>query len=88
MRYLFILALVVLIGCSNDSDPAAGKASFTRIYDNNKFNAAYNPIDIKQTPDGGYLILGGRSVERLLPFRGIYLLRVDAFGGVESEDRG
>ena len=84
MRYLFILALVVLIGCSNDSDPAADKASFTRIYDNSKFNTTYFPIDIKQTPDGGYLILGGRSVEGS-PFSGIYLLKVDAFGGFESE---
>jgi hypothetical protein len=66
MRYLFILALVVLIGCSNDSDPAADKASFTRIYDNSKFNTTYFPIDIKQTPDGGYLILGGRRLESSL----------------------
>jgi hypothetical protein len=48
---------------------------------------AYFPIDIKQTPDGGYLILGGRSVRSLPPFSGIYLLKVDAFGGFESEDR-
>lgn len=85
MRYLFILALVVLFGCSNDSDPAADKASFTRIYDNSKFNAAYNPIDIKQTPDGGYLILGSRRLDTSL-FPGIYLLKVDEFGGFVSEE--
>jgi len=85
MRYLLILALVVLFGCSNDSDPAADKASFTRIYDNNKFNAAYNPIDIKQTPDGGYLILGSRRLDTSL-FPGIYLLKVDEFGSVVSEE--
>lgn len=85
MRYLFILALVVLFGCSNDSDPTADKASFTRIYDNNKFNAAYNPIDIKQTPDGGYLILGSRRLDTSL-FPGIYLLKVDEFGGFVSEE--
>ncbi len=84
MRYLFILALVVLFSCSNDSDPAADKASFTRIYDNNKFNAAYYPIDIKQTPDGGYLILGSRRLDNS-NFPGIYLLKVDEFGGLVSE---
>lgn len=84
MRFIFILGLVLLFGCSNDSDPVADKASFTRIFDNNKFNATYYPIDIKQTPDGGYLILGGR---RLLNsnFSGIYLLKVDEFGGFVSE---
>lgn len=84
MRYIYILALVLFFGCSNDPDPAADKASFTRIYDNSKFNTTYFPIDIKQTPDGGYLILGGRSVEGS-DFSGIYLLKVDAFGGFESE---
>lgn len=84
MRFIFILGLVLLFGCSNDSDPTADKASFTRIFDNNKFNATYYPIDIKQTPDGGYLILGGR---RLLNsnFSGIYLLKVDEYGGFVSE---
>jgi hypothetical protein len=50
MRYLFILALVVLIGCSNDSDPAADKASFTRIYDNNKFNALISLLILNKHP--------------------------------------
>lgn len=84
MRYIFLFALLVVLGCSNDSDPAADKASFTHIYDNNKFNATYYPIDIKQTPDGGYLILGGRRLENS-NFAGIYLLKVDAFGGFVSE---
>jgi hypothetical protein len=84
MRYIFILGLVLFFGCSNESDPVADKASFTRIYDNTKFNTTYYPIDIKQTPDGGYLILGGRSLESS-NFSGIYLLKVDAFGAFESE---
>lgn len=84
MRYLFIFGLVLLLGCSNESDPAVEKTTFTRIYDNNKFNATYYPIDIKQTPDGGYLILGGRRLDNS-NFAGVYLLKVDEFGDFVSE---
>ncbi|MCW5912296.1 MAG: hypothetical protein KIT62_14595 [Cyclobacteriaceae bacterium] len=84
MRYLFILGLAFFFSCSNESDPAADKASFTRIFDNNKFNATYYPIDIKQTPDGGYLILGGRRLDNS-NFSGIYLLKADEFGGFVAE---
>jgi hypothetical protein len=85
MRLLALAIITLLfIGCSNDSDPAADKASFTRIYDNNKYNASFFPIDIKQTPDGGYLILGGRRIDDS-NFSGIYLMKVDEFGGLVSE---
>jgi hypothetical protein len=85
MRLLLIAILTfIFIGCSNDSDPAADKANFTRIYDNNKYNASYYPIDIKQTPDGGYLILGGRRIDDS-NFSGIYLMKVDELGGFISE---
>ncbi|MBL7871848.1 MAG: hypothetical protein JNM78_09575 [Cyclobacteriaceae bacterium] len=80
---LAIIALV-LMGCSNDSDPAADKANFTRIYDNNKYDASFYPIDAKQTPDGGYLILGGRRIQDS-NFSGIYILKVDELGGFISE---
>jgi hypothetical protein len=85
MRLLALAIItILLIGCSNDSDPAADKASFTRIYDNNKYNASFYPIDIKQTPDGGYLILGGRRIEGS-NFSGIYLMKVDELGAFVSE---
>jgi hypothetical protein len=48
--------ITLLVSCSNESDPVADKSNFTKIYDNNKFSASYYPIDLKQTPDGGYLI--------------------------------
>lgn len=84
-KYLLLLILSWLIAaCANDSDPAADKANFSRIYDNNRFNTSYFPIDITQTPDGGYLILGGR---RLVDsnFSGAYILKVDEYGGFVSE---
>lgn len=85
MRFILALSIFSLfLGCSNESDPAADKASFTRIYDNNKFNASFYPIDIKQTPDGGYLILGGRRIENS-NFIGIYILKTDEYGAFISE---
>jgi hypothetical protein len=85
MRHLLIAVFIfIFIGCANDSDPEADKANFTRIYDNNKYNASFFPIDIKQTPDGGYLILGGRRIDGS-NFSGIYLMKVDELGGFVSE---
>lgn len=85
MRQLLALSLfLVFAGCSNESDPASDKSSFTRIYDNDKFNASFYPIDMKQTPDGGYLILGGRRIENS-NFSGVYILKTDEYGGFISE---
>ena len=84
-RLLLLVALSAFSwACSNKSDPAADKANFTRIYDNNKFEASYFPIDITQTPDGGYLILGGRRLDNS-NFSGVYLMKVDELGAFVSE---
>lgn len=80
---LFIFGLS-LVACSNDSDPEADKANFTRIYNSDQYNTSYNPIDMKQTPDGGYLVLAGRRLEES-NFSGIYLMKLDEFGGFVSE---
>jgi hypothetical protein len=85
MNKLFtVILLGLLFSCARDSDPALDKANFTRIYDNNKFNGSYFPIDLKQTPDGGYLILAERRLVNS-SFSGTYLLKVDEFGKFISE---
>jgi hypothetical protein len=83
-KFLFAFSAIILFACAKDSDPAADKANFTRIYDNNRFNGSYSPIDMKQTPDGGYLILAGRRLTNSL-FNGTYLLKADEFGSFVSE---
>jgi hypothetical protein len=86
MKTIYTLAIIVLcLGCANESDPEADRTNFTRIYDNYKFDASYTPIDIKQTPDGGYLILGSRRLTES-NFTGIYLLKVDDLGNVLREE--
>lgn len=81
---LLSAALLFASGCTEESDPVLDESIFTRIYDNNKFNTSYSPIDIKQTSDKGYLILGSRRLAES-NFSGIYLLKVDAQGAVVSE---
>jgi hypothetical protein len=73
-----------MFSCEEEADPALNEETFTKIYDNNLFNAAYNPIDFKQTPDGGYLILGSRRLEDS-NFSGIYMLKVNSQGIFEKE---
>jgi hypothetical protein len=87
MRFLlivFVFGVFLFTSCANESDPTADKAAFTRIYDNDRFDASFYPIDMKQTPDGGYLILGGRRIQDS-NFTGIYLMKIDAFGAYVSE---
>ncbi|MFM9837724.1 MAG: hypothetical protein ACKVOQ_05625 [Cyclobacteriaceae bacterium] len=81
---LISLLAVLAFSCAKDSDVATDKANFTRIYDNNKFDASYYPIDVKQTPDGGFLILGGRRLTDS-NFSGIYLMKVDQLGAYVSD---
>lgn len=78
------LCTLVATSCANESDPVADKAFFTKIYDNNRFNVAYVPLDAVQTTDGGYLILASRRLEES-NFKGIYLMKTDALGGFVSE---
>ncbi len=80
---LLIVTTFVIFDCANNADPAADKANFTKIFDNNQFNTSYYPIDMVQTPDGGYLVLGGRSLTSS-SFRGTYIMKTDAFGNFVS----
>jgi hypothetical protein len=81
---LISLLAILAFSCAKDSDVATDKANFTRIYDNNKFDASYFPIDVKQTPDGGFLILGGRRLTDS-NFSGTYLMKVDQLGAYVSD---
>lgn len=81
---LAVLAAGFLFSCAEESDPDFGKQTFTSIFDNDKFSATFYPIDLKQTADGGYLILAERKITES-NFRGIYLLKADEFGNFVKE---
>jgi hypothetical protein len=83
-RYILLLPILFATACLEESTTALDEKAFTRIYDNDQFDASYYPIDMLQTADGGYLMLGGRRLENT-NFTGIYLLKVDRLGNVVNE---
>jgi len=83
--YILILFIVGMVSsCTEESNPVYDTDNFTTIFDNNQFDASFFPIDMRQTPDGGYLILGGRKLDES-DFTGIYLLKADKFGNFVKE---
>src|SRR5690606_5122724 len=75
---------LLCMACSEESNPEFEKETFTSIFDNKAFLSSFHPIDLAQTPDGGYLILAERKITDS-NFRGIYLLKADAFGNFVKE---
>jgi hypothetical protein len=86
-KKLYILILIAAgftTSCTEESNPTFDTDNFTSIFDNNQFDASYFPIDMRQTPDGGYLVLGGRRLSDS-NFTGIYLLKADKNGNFVKE---
>lgn len=83
-KYFSLILFMVIAACSNEGDPTLDKANFVRIYNSNRFNTSYLPIDMKQTADGGYLILGSRKLDES-NFKGVYIMKLDEFGAFVSE---
>lgn len=83
-KYILLLPILIATACLEESTTALDEKAFTRIYDNDQFDASYYPIDMRQTADGGYLMLGGRRLDNT-NFSGIYLLKADRFGNFVKE---
>lgn len=75
----FLFVGFILIACKNDQEEVLPTDSFVRIYDDNRFNASYIPIDIIQTADEGFLILSGTRQESS-NFAGTYVMKTDPEG--------
>lgn len=87
-RLIFFLPVLLIPACLEESTTALDEKAFTRIYDQDQFNASFYSIDMRETADGGYVILGGKHVETdgvvNAPLK-IYLLKVDKFGNVVAD---
>lgn len=81
---LLFLSVILIVSCVEETSSEFDQKSFTKIYDNNLFTTNYFPIDMVQTEDGGYLILGGRRLENS-NFTGIYLMKADKEGNFVSD---
>jgi hypothetical protein len=75
---------LIITGCEEKSSVVFDEQNFTKIYDNNQFSVSYYPIDVQQTDDGGYLILGERKLYDSA-FRLTYLVKVDKYGNFEKD---
>ncbi|HNP17659.1 MAG TPA: hypothetical protein PKL31_04415 [Fulvivirga sp.] len=75
--YLFLLT--VCFACDISDNTVDPTTAFFKIYDNNQFDASYIPIDIKQTSDGGYIILSSKRIETS-NFTGVNLIKIDNKG--------
>lgn len=92
-RILIFIPVLVLSACLEESSDKLDKKAFTRIYDHSGFYSGFYTLDMKQTADGGYLILGGKTdvvkeggqTQHVnTPLRA-YLLKTDEFGKIENE---
>ena len=81
---LLFLSTLLVTGCFEEENPAAEENSFLRIYDNNTYSQAFDPLDVKQTSDGGFLILA-RKLNNTSGYSDPYLLKTDKTGKIISE---
>jgi hypothetical protein len=80
-----ILAIASLLSsCGEETNPEFEKETFTSIFDDKQFSATYYPVDVRQTPDGGYLVLAERKIADS-NFRGVYILKADEFGNFVND---
>lgn len=82
----FCLGLLGFSSCDLKDNKDVNLADrFFKIYDFDRFETEIIPIDIKQTVDGGYLILGGRRTDKSDYYK-VYLLKADKEGNFVSSD--
>ncbi|CAN0370805.1 unnamed protein product, partial [Phaeothamnion confervicola] len=89
-RIILFIPIIILSACLEESSEKLDKKAFTKIYDNNEFYSSFYAIDMQQTDDAGYLILGGKTSvvkeggesQNVNSPLGIYILKVDALGNI------
>ena len=86
--YLYIISLsicsVLLGACDIADNEISPEESFFRIYDHSIFQSSFIPIDVQQTADGGFIVLGATRIDDA-DFSGVYLLKVDEYGEFVSD---
>lgn len=77
----FIYLLFLMSACDISKNKALPENPFTVIFENNNNGNDYFPLDIKQTPDKGYLILA-EVQNTTSDFPLVYLIKTDEKGKV------
>lgn len=81
---ILLAGLLAACDISGNKDVEPSEA-FVKIYENSQFDNNFTALDIKQTADGGYLILGEYTGSAFSPFPAVYLMKVQADGRFEWE---
>lgn len=79
----FLLILWITLGCDINDNTYLPTNTFVKIYDDNRFEYEYFPVDIIQTKDDGFLILSEVKFDHAL-FTSVYVLKTDANGDLMS----
>lgn len=80
---IFIFISFLLVGCDISKNDVIPNHTFTKIYDDNRFEQAYYPVDIIQTADEGFLILSELKNDQSL-FTSVAVIKTDALGAIEK----
>jgi hypothetical protein len=84
-NFLKVVSLLLCLLLTNSCDIKKNKiepgSNFARVYNNGTTNGSFDPLDIKQTNDGGYLILAAADGWNT------YLMKVDKEGEFEWEQK-
>ena len=71
--------MLFALSCSISENEVEPESSFLRVYNDESFENSFRPIDMIQTPDSGYFVLGAYDANK------VYLLKADALGNFEWE---
>ncbi len=83
-RFYFIVALAFFTGCDISDNDISPTSTFVKIYDDNRFEVEYYPLDVIQTADNGYLVLSELKNDQSL-FTSVYVLKTDELGNVLNQ---
>ena len=81
--YNFLFFILLLPACDITKNDVIPSHTFTKIYDDNRFEQAYFPVDVIQTADEGFLILSELKNDLSL-FTSVVVLKTDALGAIEK----
>ncbi|MEO1049847.1 MAG: hypothetical protein AAFX87_04460 [Bacteroidota bacterium] len=83
--YILLSLSAFIYSCDIGDNEADPSDSFTRIFNNSDFGGAFRPLDIKQTSDSGFIVLGATNSAAAASnsFDRPYVLKADRFGEFE-----
>jgi hypothetical protein len=83
---ILLFSSILLYACDiSKNKEVKPEDTFVKIYENNQFERSFTPLDIKQTSDGGYLILGEYTGSTFSSYPAVYLMKIQADGRFEWE---